>query len=114
MGDIEALEFETSKGEVLTSPFEVVVLSRDSIFLGYGKIVGQISEGEDCVPIIEMEDPQAPDGLVHLLGGIECQWEVSTELLKAKLAEVAGGVFTALRPFEYTQALDRAYNAGNN
>lgn len=57
--------------EPLKTPFAAVAFTADEQLLGLGVVIGYLAEIDEL--IIEIEDPQAPDGKVHLLDS-ECIW----------------------------------------
>jgi hypothetical protein len=98
-------------GEVYTTPFPVVVFTIENELLGVGLVVGEIEWGEDCMPVIEVDDADAPSGKVHLLGA-ECWWAPAaadvTDILSSK------GMDQLVGAFAYSQKLDQEDQASQN
>jgi hypothetical protein len=112
--NIENAEYDLSDEEKVETPFEVVVVSMDGTFLGYGQVLGKIIEDGMEFTVVRMDDPNAPRGMVHLIAGVECQWQRSTEAVKRAIAEKISDGYPMIGPFDYARALDRKHGSVNN
>jgi hypothetical protein len=109
---IEDFEYQLpDSDEVLNTPFPIVALTYDNRILGTGRVIGKLEVDGDLLPVIEIEDEMAPDGLVHLLGS-ECIWAPATDDLIEAYAKIGG--FVHVQAHEYSQELDNEYRAGRN
>ena len=93
-----------------TSPFPVAVIGIDDEVLGVGQLLGATSDGGwDQMPVIAIEDDQAPGGVMEILG-VECWWtpQVDDELT-AVLAQGEIGR-NIVRVSAYVKKLDAVDN----
>lgn len=94
----------TEDGDIYDSPFPVTVVGINDELLGVGKLIGGLGTGEDAMPVIAVQDKQAENGQVELLG-VECWWTPLEDEFAAALATERGG--RAITPVAwYLRSLD--------
>ena len=109
--DVEDWEYLPAENdESITTPFTAFVFTIDNDPLGVGTVIGRLSDKEDIHPVIEIDDPKAPTGKVHLLGS-ECWWGVVDTAVNSITPE---GMQRVQSAYEYVQRLDEEYQASLN